>query len=203
MNSNLPTVAVHELAQHPSSGEIVAATHGRSLWIADISALRQFTPAKVKEGNHLYKPNEVIRWRRLPTAGSSGTRRFVGENPSTDAQLHYSLGSDVQSAELEIRDISGRRVALLAGGNRAGLQKITWDLRRTAGTTAASPGNSSGRFSGARVASGTYQVSLVIDGTAVASESLKISEDPDYDAPGNVTANEQEWSELLQGEEGD
>ncbi len=203
MNSNLPTVAVHELAQHPSSGEIVAATHGRSLWIVDISALRQFTPAKVKEGNHLYKPNEVIRWRRLPNAGSSGTRRFVGENPSADAQLHYSLGSDVQSAELEIRDISGRRVALLAGSNRAGLQKITWDLRRTAGATATSPGNSGGRFSGARVASGTYQVSLVIDGTAVVSESLKISEDPDYDAPGNITANEQEWIELLQGEEGD
>ena len=28
----LPTVAVHELAQHPECGEMVAATHGRGVW---------------------------------------------------------------------------------------------------------------------------------------------------------------------------
>ncbi len=100
-----------------------------------MSALRQFTSEKVKSGNQLYKPNEVIRWRRMPSAGSSGTRRYVGENPGTDAQLFYSLSRDVQSAELEIRDITGRRVALLAGGNRTGLQKVIWDMRITAGTT--------------------------------------------------------------------
>src|SRR5262249_3223369 len=31
INNNLPTVAVHEIAIHPTAGEIVAATHGRSL----------------------------------------------------------------------------------------------------------------------------------------------------------------------------
>lgn len=31
INNNLPTVAVHEVAIHPTAGEIVAATHGRSL----------------------------------------------------------------------------------------------------------------------------------------------------------------------------
>ena len=212
LNSNLPTVAVHELAQHPTSGEIVAATHGRSLWIADVSAIRQFTSEKVKSGNQLYKPNEVVRWRRMPSAGSSGTRRFVGENPGTDAQLFYSLSRDVQSAELEIRDITGRRVALLAGSNRTGLQKVTWDMRIIAGTTPPATtttggrggfGGGGGRFGGGRVGSGTYQVSLVIDGTVVATESLKISEDPVYSGPGMVTANEQEFAEMLQGEAGD
>lgn len=210
LNSNLPTVAVHELAQHPTSGEIVAATHGRSLWIADVSAVRQFSADKMKNAAQLYKPNEVIRWRRMPSAGSSGTRRFVGENPSTDAHLFYSLSRDVQSAELEIRDITGRRVALLAGVNRAGLQKITWDMRITAGatppttaTTSGRGGAGGGRFGGARVGSGTYQVSLVIDGTVVATESLKISEDPVYSGPGMVTANEQEFAEMLEGEAGD
>lgn len=200
------------MAQHPTSGEIVAATHGRSLWIADVSAIRQFTSEKVKSGNQLYKPNEVVRWRRMPSAGSSGTRRFVGENPGTDAQLFYSLSRDVQSAELEIRDITGRRVALLAGSNRTGLQKVTWDMRIIAGTTPPATtttggrggfGGGGGRFGGGRVGSGTYQVSLVIDGTVVATESLKISEDPVYSGPGMVTANEQEFAEMLQGEAGD
>ena len=33
LNNNLPHVAVHEIAVHPTAGEIVAGTHGRSLWI--------------------------------------------------------------------------------------------------------------------------------------------------------------------------
>src|SRR5207249_11400622 len=37
MNNNLPTVAVHEFAQHPTTGEVVAATHGRSLGLLDVT----------------------------------------------------------------------------------------------------------------------------------------------------------------------
>src|SRR5262249_57922547 len=43
LNNNLPTVAVHEIAVHPTAGEIVAATHGRSLWVLDVTPLRQMT----------------------------------------------------------------------------------------------------------------------------------------------------------------
>src|SRR5262249_29963384 len=43
INNNLPTVAVHEFAFHPTAGEVVAATHGRSLWILDVTPLRQMT----------------------------------------------------------------------------------------------------------------------------------------------------------------
>src|SRR5205807_1078493 len=43
LNNNLPTVAVHELAIHPTAGEMVAATHGRSLWVLDVTPLRQMS----------------------------------------------------------------------------------------------------------------------------------------------------------------
>jgi hypothetical protein len=33
---NLPTVPVHDLVIHPRDGELVAGTHGRGIWIADI-----------------------------------------------------------------------------------------------------------------------------------------------------------------------
>ena len=36
INNNLPTVAVHELAIHPTAGEMVAATHGRSAWVLQL-----------------------------------------------------------------------------------------------------------------------------------------------------------------------
>ena len=84
INNNLPTVAVHELAQHPTAGELVAATHGRSIWILDVTALRQMTADALKAPVELYRPNTVIRWRTEPQRGSIygvGSRLFVGQNP--------------------------------------------------------------------------------------------------------------------------
>src|SRR5258708_15720268 len=80
INGNLPTVAVMEFAQHPTAGEIVAATHGRSLWVLDVTALRQMTADTVKAKSFLYRPNDVIRWRSEPYHGTlygAGSRRYV------------------------------------------------------------------------------------------------------------------------------
>ena len=80
LNNNLPTVAVHDFAIHPTAGEIVAATHGRSLWILDITPLRQMSAEVAKSKTHLFQPNTAVRWRI--DAGRGGTnRRFVGQNP--------------------------------------------------------------------------------------------------------------------------
>src|SRR5262249_59195306 len=70
LNNNLPTVAVHEIAVHPTAGEIVAATHGRSLWVLDVTALRQMTSESLKATAKLYRPNVVAYWKSEPERGS-------------------------------------------------------------------------------------------------------------------------------------
>ena len=78
INNNLPTVAVHELAIHPTAGEIVAATHGRSLWVLDVSALRQMTPEVVKAAGAPVRPADRPsaggRSRRSAAASATGRR---------------------------------------------------------------------------------------------------------------------------------
>ena len=82
INNNLPTVAIHEIAIHPTAGEMVVATHGRSLWILDVTPLRQMNAEIVKAPAHLYEPNTVVRWRAEPAVGTGGgAQRFRGENP--------------------------------------------------------------------------------------------------------------------------
>src|SRR5207253_7994756 len=66
LNNNMPTVAVHEFAQHPTAGEIVAATHGRSLWVLDVTPLRQMTEEALKAKAFLFRPNAVVKWRQEP-----------------------------------------------------------------------------------------------------------------------------------------
>lgn len=41
MNNNLPAVPVHDLVVHPRDKKLVVGTHGRSLYLADVSALQQ------------------------------------------------------------------------------------------------------------------------------------------------------------------
>src|SRR5262249_62096451 len=109
LNNNLPTVAVHEVAIHPTAGEIVAATHGRSLWILDVTALRQMASEKLKEEPTLYKPNTVVRWQEMPSRGRSG-RRFVAENPRPGAHVFYSLPEKATKVTLQVQDIDGKTV---------------------------------------------------------------------------------------------
>jgi hypothetical protein len=182
LNSNLPTVAVHEVAIHPTAGELVAATHGRSLWILDVAALRQVTAATLSADAWLYRPQAAVKWHSKPSRGSSGTRKFVGENPPGGAAIFYSLGKDAGAVELKITDIEGRELAEIAGETKAGLHRIAWDLRRTPPPSAGAAQSGSGRGQrmrrGGTVPSGSYLVTLTVDDQQL-KQVLVVEDDPD------------------------
>jgi photosystem II stability/assembly factor-like uncharacterized protein len=127
LNNNLPTVAIHDYAIHPTAGEIVAATHGRSFWVLDVTPLRQMTPEVLKDKTHLYRPNTATRWRLEPSHGGTN-RRFVGQNPSPGACIYYSLAKEANSLSLKVVDYAGKTVRELNVENGPGLHKLVWDL---------------------------------------------------------------------------
>ncbi len=171
LNSNLPTVAVHEIAIHPSAGEIVAATHGRSLWILDVSALRQTTAKTLDEAVHLYRPHPAIKWRRRPSRGSAGTRQFIGQNPPFGAVIYYWLAKPAQEVELTITDIEGKVVRRLDGKLDRGLHIVNWDLRRTIRTRRGR------RVSGNLVDAGKYLLTLTVDDQKY-TQVIEVQDDP-------------------------
>jgi photosystem II stability/assembly factor-like uncharacterized protein len=162
INGNLPTVAVHEIAVHPTAGEIVAATHGRSLWVLDVTALRQITPDKIKGKPALYRPNTVTRWPAQPGRGRSG-RRYVGDNPRPGAHIYYSLPARAEKASLRIVDIDGAEVNRLTASASAGLHRVAWDLTRAEGRRG--------------VPAGAYRVVLTLDGVEQ-GQSFRVEGDP-------------------------
>ena len=40
VGSGLPNVPVHDLAVHPRARELIAGTHGRSVWILNVEEVR-------------------------------------------------------------------------------------------------------------------------------------------------------------------
>ncbi len=131
--TSLPTVAIHEIAQPTTANEIVVATHGRGIWILDVSALRQMTPAVAKaNAPKLFQPSAAIRWQIQP--GGTGPfmeamRRFTGTNPARGATIDYVLPAKTSRIAVKIVDVSGRTVADLKAGGDAGLHRLNWNLQ--------------------------------------------------------------------------
>ncbi|MFG0330615.1 MAG: PDZ domain-containing protein [Phycisphaerales bacterium] len=175
-NGNFPTVAVHEIAQHPTSGEIIAGTHGRSAWVLDVTPLRQMTDSTLERDLYLFEPNDMIRWRSEPSRGVTGARRFVGENPSEQVEIYYYLGRDARDAEIEITDVAGESMRTLQVDTEAGFHRVTWDARRERDDR-----DRGGRRFGRApmVPAGSYEVTLRV-GNETMSQRFEIHVDPKY-----------------------
>jgi photosystem II stability/assembly factor-like uncharacterized protein len=174
LNNNLPTVAVHEFALHPTAGELVAATHGRSLWVLDVTPLRQMRPAVLKEAIHLYEPQPAVRWHNEPGHESvygNGARHFVGQNPPSGAQIYYSLREKAQAISLKVLDYDGKVVQTIPAPGEPGLHRVTWNLMRQDG-----PQRGRRRF-GPQAEPGMYRVVLTVDGKEH-TQGLRVEADP-------------------------
>ncbi len=179
LNNNLPTVAIHEIAIHPTAGEIVAATHGRSLWVLDVAALRQLSAESIAAKVSLYRPLAAVKWRSRPRRGSAGTRQFAGAIPPQGATIYYSLAKDAESVILQVTDIEGRVVRELEGESNAGLHGIQWDLRQVRPVRGSKAAKRSSRMRrGGTVPSGKYLVTLIVDDQQLKTV-LAVEEDPD------------------------
>lgn len=197
-NQNLPIVAIHDVAIHPTNGEIVLATHGRSLWACDVTALRNLKVEDMSKGPAFYQPQDVVRWRTQPSRGRTN-RRYVADNPPRGAQFWYSLAENAESVQVKISDVQGEVVNTLAGSKDAGLQRLDWNLSR-----ASRPrnGRASGGFRGTGrgqiVGNGSYKATLIVDKKDVGSYVIDVKSDPNL-AAGAVSDEEYETM-LLQDE---
>ncbi|MCC6781339.1 MAG: PDZ domain-containing protein [Planctomycetes bacterium] len=201
-SGGLPTVAVHDLAQHPSSGEIVLATHGRSLWSFDASCLRQFGAAATAS-TQLFTPNDVVVWRSRHRRGSNGTRQFTGDNPRAEAEFWYRLGADAERATLIVQTLDGKDLARIEAKATAGLHRSTWDLRASAapagdGARGAGAGSGAARRGGARggrsATPGSYRLVLDVDGV-LSEQRFVVLADPELGAAQAAGGNDEEDGE--------
>ena len=211
-------MAVHELAQHPTAGEMVAATHGRSLWVLDVTPLRQMTPEALKAGERTC----TSRTRRSAGSASRSAARstarqpaLLRREPAAGRTLYYSLTKKADKVALKIVNLDGKTVRELQVPADAGLHHVTWDLAPLGAGDGQGGGRQGGGGGGGRgfrgfgVPNGVYRVVLAVDGqdisepltlqadptrpTAIAAEEMEsIDRDPDRDADRDREEEEHE-----------
>lgn len=146
IRGRMPAAPVRDIQVHPRDNDLIAATHGRGLYILDdITPLQQLAAAQ-SEDAVLFDVRPAINWTSWNRDGNLGARTWAGENPPDGALISYYLKAQPASeVNIEIADAKGdviRRYNRVR--DEAGVQRINWDLR-----TAAVPGGGGG-FGGNR-----------------------------------------------------
>ena len=136
---SLPTVAVDDLAIQPREHDLVAGTHGRSIYVLDdVSPLSQLTPDIVQAPFHVFEPLPARPRYRLGYGGLWSDRMFIASNPPMGATLSYWIrdytGDEVTisiTRAADVGDAPARKVVVrkLTGTSRPGLNRVVWDLQ--------------------------------------------------------------------------
>ena len=176
---NLPMVAVHDLAIHPTEHDLIIATHGRGIYIIDdLTALRGLTP-EILESNVAVlpsRPSPMVLTGFQSWFGSDD--EYAGRNPFEAATIDYWLKKRHLFGDLkiEIYDADGELITTLPGRKRRGLNRVGWPMRlkppKLPPATALVPA-----FVGPRVPEGSYTFKL-IKGKEILEGQVELIADP-------------------------
>lgn len=126
--TDLPVVPVHDLAIHPRESELIAGTHGRSIWIVDIAPLQQLA-GPMSQVAHLYAPRTAFQYGERRVEGhSTGNMLFQAPSPAYGADIWYRLGKNVGPVRIAVIDVNGDTLQTLTGQGQAGVHKVTWSF---------------------------------------------------------------------------
>jgi photosystem II stability/assembly factor-like uncharacterized protein len=178
-SENLPRVAVHDLAIHPTEHDLIIATHGRGIYILDdLTALRALTDEVMASKAALLpsRPAPQVLSGGLSWFGSDD--EFVGSNPDEAASINYWLARRHLFGDLkiEVYDADGELLTTLPGKKRRGINRVGWPMRLKPPTMP--PANALVMaFVGPRVPEGSYTYKL-IRGDEVLEGTVELVADP-------------------------
>jgi photosystem II stability/assembly factor-like uncharacterized protein len=205
--NGLPTVPVHDLVIHPRDADLVAGTHGRSVWILDdISALQQLTPAVLAADVHMFENRVATKWRGISRGATRGHQLFMGRNPLSIAQrppsnspselsnsatiTYWVKAAPAQPARLEITAPDGRHTFATELRPAPGINRYFWNMSFAAAAAAPAPPGAAppamgeggdppgGQRRGVEAGPGSYRVRLTVNGRTYESK-VTIRDDPD------------------------
>lgn len=124
LQGGLPNVPVHDLVVHPRERELVAGTHGRSIWIVDVLPLQDLVETGTDTALKVFYIDEVKAsrgWR------SERSRWYFRPEEAPKSTIKYWSDS-AGTASIEIVDGNGAVVRRLNNETVRGMNSFEWDL---------------------------------------------------------------------------
>ncbi|MCP2519416.1 T9SS type A sorting domain-containing protein [Candidatus Aminicenantes bacterium AC-335-B20] len=114
LGSNMPTAYVHDLVVHPRDNILVAGTHGRSIWVMDVSPIQEYNEKIQAKDIHIFKIKPV----KIPKEWWRPREKVV---------ITYVL-KESQPVKISILDSKGKIIKKLKGTGDKGFNQVEWDL---------------------------------------------------------------------------
>jgi photosystem II stability/assembly factor-like uncharacterized protein len=126
--TNLPSVRVDDILIHPRDRDLIVATHGRSIWIADdISPLERLKPGDDRN-LILFDPRAAIQWKNDPQAQRhAANREFKGQNPQGGTAIHIWSRTELGKGKVEFLQNS-QVLSTLDVDIKEGMNRFQWNM---------------------------------------------------------------------------
>jgi photosystem II stability/assembly factor-like uncharacterized protein len=145
LRNNMPPVAVRDIAVHPRDNDLIAATHGRGVYILDNIAPLQHLAQAMAEDFYVFDVLPATRYQIWGRDSNLGQKVFTGQNPPVGAMIDYYAKSDGGPVTITVADKAGKTIRTIRGGQaRVGVNRVVWDLRHDGAT----PTGGGGQFGG-------------------------------------------------------
>jgi hypothetical protein len=128
MKNGLTTNPVHDLHIHPRDQELIVGTHGRGIYLADISGLQALTPSVMTSDAHLAPIVPTVQQ-------AAGLRPMVaalnydGQSRLPGAHINYYLKSAANGVTVRVYDGARVIAETTSAPGKAGLNTIRWTLQ--------------------------------------------------------------------------
>lgn len=127
LRGNMPFVAVEDLKIHPRENDLIVGTHGRSMWIADISWLENLSNEVFSSDLFLFKPETKVQWKG-PGENNSSSSNFAGESEPAGVQISFFVKDSVKEVIMKI--FEGERLLYEnKSEGKPGMNQLTWNYQ--------------------------------------------------------------------------
>jgi len=148
-----PTVRTDDILVHPRDGDLIVASHGRSIWIADdITPLQQLTTAAAAQDVVLFDVRPAVAYQNDFHYDEyvGGYKQFEGENAARGTAIQFYLKSGVSAdAKVSILDAAGNALCETSVAATAGIHRVQWTLVTPLANAGAGRGGRGGGAPGA------------------------------------------------------
>jgi photosystem II stability/assembly factor-like uncharacterized protein len=178
--NNFPPTPVHYMEIQPRENDLVLATHGRGIIIIDdITPLRQLSAENLSKDLYFFDRKPTVLSDKSPFSEGGDAGEFVGNNPSKNPKIIYSLKSrhTFGKMTLEILDEKGNLIIDLPAGKAKGINIVEWNGEMKLPKVAKAKTLSFAGFSSPRVPAGNYTVRIT-KGSQVYTNKLVLVADP-------------------------
>ena len=199
--NNVPSVAIHYLELNSKTNDLVMATHGRGIIIIDdITPIRNLSNEIMSKNLYFFESKPFTMSEKSSFGGTSSEVQFVGDNPTTNAQIRYFLSKrhTFGKMTMELFDANGVLVTTLQPGKQKGINTVEWSFNMLAPKVAKAKTFAGGAMFAPRVKAGKYKVKIT-KGAEVFEKEIEVQYDPK--SPFNLeerTAQQKVTLELYQ-----